>query len=207
MTRIDKNLNLVIPLESDTHGNLFVHSTPISRALYKTHYRVFAKTYSQMLIDGVTAGAGPAVARLALESVSREMGQSERDPEGIWPQVQREVMNEIVRLTNVAIASKDGGYESLPLATAYARGIFDEEDRDHIEGKLVFFLLETSLHPKDQALGMLNFIGGMWGLQTTALSFTDYLNSLPKSTQAVSSGATPEAQTAPPVARLASVPR
>lgn len=205
--RIDKNLNLVIPLESSTHGNIFIHSTPISRDIFKTHYRVFAKTYSQMLVDGVTAGAGPGIARIALESVSKEMGQSERDPEGIWPQVQREVVNEIIRMTNVAIAGKDGGYESMPLATAYARDVFDAEDREHIEGKLVFFVLERALHPMEQAIGMMNFIGGMWGLQTTSLDFTAYLSSLPTSTSGANSGETPEVQTAPQPVRLASVPR
>jgi hypothetical protein len=202
--RIDKNLNLVIPLDSDTHGRLYVYSTPISRDIFKTHYRVFARTYAQLQADGVTVAAGPGVARLALESVAREMGKA---PDGVWPEVEREVVNEIIRLTNIAIAGKDGGYDQMPLSTAYARGIFDAEYREHIEGKITFFTLEGQIHPRPLAMSMLSFVGGMWGFLITSSSFTEFLNSLPTSTLDGSTGETCETAPAAPVARLASVPR
>ena len=203
--KIDRALNLIIPLDSEKHGRLYIHSTPISRDIYKANYRVLARTFAQMQADGVTVAAGPGIARLALESVSREMGQSERDPEGIWPHVQREVVNEIIRLTNVAVPTADKGYESMPLSTAYAREIFDTEDRDNIEGTLAFFCLEASLHPRDLATAMLSHVGGMWGFRVTSLRFTEFLSSLPISKPGESTGVVPAQDL--PVVRLASVPR
>lgn len=181
MPKINRALNLVVEADSDEHGHLYLHSTPIAREIGDRFFRVIGSAYSQLWADELGFRAGPRYAYLMLKDVAEEKGQ--------WAQIQKEIVNEVVRLTNVILPGKDG-YSTMQLATAYARNVFEEEDRAEIEGNLIFFTLALHAIGPKRTQVMIQAIGPMWGSRTTASGLTEFLSSLPPLTPAASSAET-----------------
>jgi hypothetical protein len=198
--KINKALNIVLVIDSESRGKIYVYSIPISREIYEAHFEVLSLVHSKLWENGANYALleSQRIAYLMLKKAAKEIGASKQNPEGAWPDIQREFLGEIVRLTTVGVPG-DHGYDQLPLHTAMERGLLDEEDREEVESALVFFTLEKLSRRRAQ-------MQGMWSGAITSLSFTEFLNSLPTSTLADSSGA-PPAQPVPEPPRLASVPR
>ena len=55
--KINRALNLVIPIDSEK-GQLFVHSTPISREIFEQYFLVISKTFAAIFSEGLGAIAG-----------------------------------------------------------------------------------------------------------------------------------------------------
>lgn len=107
-----------------------------------------------------------------------------------WDEVQRGLINEIIRLTSLAYMTADNGWQTIPLETAISRKVLDDEERREIEGKLVFFTLAVCMFDRSQLGPMMEAVNGLWGSQVTSSALTEFLSSLPISTPAVSSGET-----------------
>lgn len=173
--KIDRSLKLVIPMESGA----LVHCTPVGREVFEQFFMVLGKTFTAVFAQGMGAFAGPRVAYLMLKQVASEMG--------IWAEVEKGFINEVIRLTNVAIPGEKG-WQTLPLHVAYEREVIDAEDRQDIEGELVFFTLVALMNKRAQVVEVMEAVGGLWGSQTTSLGFTEYRNSLTTLTAPASSG-------------------
>lgn len=201
-TRINRALNIVLAVDSDTAGTVYVYSIPVSREVYNSHFEALSLTHSRLWDKGAEYALTESqrVSYLMLRQVAKEMGQDRANPEGQWPAIQKEFINEIVRLTTVAVPTDAGGYEQMPLATALERKVLDDEDGETITASLVFFTLEVLSRRRAQ-------IQGMWSGATTSLGFTEFLSSLQKPTSADNSGPAASAPMEPQPARLASVPR
>lgn len=186
--KINRALHLVIPVEQ-ADKTLYVHSTPIGREVFDTFYRVIAKTFARIYDDGLGIKAGPKVAAKTLKDVADELGTWDSDsPDAVT--VKGGLMNEIKRLTNVFVPG-DKGWQMLPLEDAVRTGVIDEDDADDIENMLVFFSVISRMHKKGVREIILEGALMMWGGHVESLTCTGFRDSLPTSTAAASTGATP----------------
>ncbi|EDR1087358.1 TPA: hypothetical protein HFK57_004782 [Escherichia coli] len=179
--KIARNLNLIIPVRTEK-GNGWIHATPISKEVFKEHFFILSKTFSAIFSEGLGVVAGPRVAFLMLERISRDSG--------IWDDdkgVRNTLVNEIIRLANLVYPVEGKGYDTIPLDMALEREIVELDD---VAGELVFFTCVSSINSPEQAKGTLDVVNGIWSTQYSSLNLTDWIASLPTLKSAASSGAT-----------------
>jgi len=176
--RIDKKLNLVIPVEYDDR-TLYVHSAPISSEAFEANYMILAKTFSKIYTAGLNWQIGPRIAALALKEVAEE--------DGNWDAVQASLVNDIERLTNVAVPGANG-WEVIPYVEARSKGIIDADDAREVENAITFFIVDYAIHGRRDGEKVIKEAARLWGGQTTSSNCTEFAASLPTSTGAASSG-------------------
>src|SRR3954465_11092498 len=93
--RIDKRLNLVIPIETSI-GTVFVHSCPIRREIFEKYFLIISKTFAAIYSEGLNVIAGPRVALMMLKQIAINANAWEGN-DG----VESGLLNEIRRITNV----------------------------------------------------------------------------------------------------------
>ncbi|MFV2514418.1 hypothetical protein ACNIU7_28935, partial [Escherichia coli] len=71
--KIARNLNQIKPVQTEK-GKALIHATPISKEVIKEHFFILSKTFSAIFSDGLGVVAGPRVAFLMLERISRDSG-------------------------------------------------------------------------------------------------------------------------------------
>lgn len=174
--KIDKSLNLVCPVDTDG-GKVYIHSMPIGREVFERYFLVISKTFSAIFKEGLDTVAGPRIAAMLLKSIAMSMGVWDGDSG-----VANGLMNEIRRLTNVAVPSPQG-WVTIPLYDAMNKGYIDQRDVDEAEGAIVFFTCISLMSKRGEAAF---FVGGMcelWNTETTSLNPTEYAASLQISTE------------------------
>lgn len=176
--RIDKALNLVIPVERDD-GPIYVHSTPISREVFERYFLVISKTFTEIYAQGIGQLAGPRVAAMMLKQVSGDQ----------WPQVEQGLMNEIRRLSSVLIQA-DGAeqkWETAPLQEALDKGWMDADEVSEVENALVFFTVASAMHRSNQRPVIAGALS-MWDAAISSQTCMELKASLQTSTATDSSG-------------------
>ena len=179
--KIAKNLNLIIPVRTEK-GNGWIHATPISKEVFKEHFFILSKTFSAIFSEGLGVVAGPRVACLMLEKISRDSG--------LWDGekgIRNTLINEIIRLANLVYPVEGKGYDTIPLDMALEREIID---LDEVAGELIFFTCVSSINSPEQAKGTMDVVNGIWSTQCSSLNLTEWIASLPTLKSAASSGAT-----------------
>ena len=179
--KISRNLNLVLPVETEM-GRGFVHAAPISSEVYRQHFFVLSKTFSAIFSEGLGVVAGPRVAYLMLEKICTDLK--------IWDGadgVKNTLVTEIIRLSNLVYPVEGKGWDTVPLDVAIERGVVE---LDEAIGELVFFSCVCAINKPPQAKVLMDQVGGIWGSAITSSGLTDWIASLPTSTQAASSGET-----------------
>lgn len=183
---INRKLNLVQTIETD-NGSVYLHSTPISREVWENYFLILSKTYSQLFAQGLHQISGPVVAGLMLKRLAQL--------DGVWDGsagVEKGLLPEIRRLTNVVVAT-GAGWQTLPIDTALARGVIDQETMREAEGAIVFFICASAVLSGPQARKKLTIMRDMtealWGAQHTSLDVTEWADSLPTSTPDDNTGA------------------
>ncbi|ELO3153908.1 TPA: hypothetical protein JTP02_004212 [Escherichia coli] len=179
--KISRNLNLIIPVRTEK-GNGWIHATPISKEVFKEHFFILSKTFSAIFSEGLGVVAGPRIAFLMLERISRDSG--------IWDDdkgVRNTLVNEIIRLANLVYPVEGKGYDTIPLDMALEREIVELDD---VAGELVFFTCVSSINSPEQAKGTMDVVNGIWSTQCSSLNLTEWIASLPTLKSAASSGAT-----------------
>lgn len=179
--KIDKHLNLVVPVERLDGTTIYVHSTPISRAVFDQFFLVIAKTFTSIYTHGLGPIGGPRVAAKFLVKVAEEMGPGQAEL------VRTGLIAEMRRLSNV-IAPSDRGWVSIPLEDAIKRNLMDEDDADEVENAIAFFILASAMHKKKDAGQILAEAVKLWSAQTTSSNSTQFAASLPTSMPLASSG-------------------
>lgn len=182
--KLDKRLNLIIPVERPDGSSIYVHSTPISRAVFERYFLLISKTFTAIYTQGLGITAGPRVAAMLLKRLAVEAGEWD-GPEG----VEAGLMAEIRRLTNV-VAPGSNGWQTIPYQEAVDQKHLDEGDASEVENALVFFTVASSMHRKAELTGILEGISKLWGAQTDSLNSTEFANSLQTLTATDNSGAT-----------------
>ncbi|CAD6007499.1 hypothetical protein ACR47K_002625 [Escherichia coli] len=179
--KISRNLNLIIPVRTEK-GNGWVHATPISKEVFKEHFFILSKTFSAIFSEGLGVVAGPRIAFLMLERISRDSNIWEGDKG-----VRNTLVNEVIRLANLVYPVEGKGYDTIPLDMALEREIID---LDEVAGELIFFTCVSSINSPEQAKGTMDVVNGVWSTQCSLLNLTEWIASLPTLKSAASSGAT-----------------
>ena len=188
MLRIDRRLNLVIPVYEDDGAAIraYVHSTPLAREHADLYFLILAQTFSQIWNQGLGAAAGPGVALKLLTKIAKDGGEWEDRKDG-EKGVKNGLIEEIRRLTMVVI--KDGSaWSPVPLQVAVDRKIINGDDQSEVENAIVFFIAVSATLNRVQRRGMIEAACGLWNAQTTSSNATEYAASLPTSIATVSSG-------------------
>ncbi|EAW1353872.1 hypothetical protein AXP45_06470 [Salmonella enterica subsp. enterica] len=179
--KISRNLNLIIPVRTEK-GNGWIHATPISKEVFKEHFFILSKTFSAIFSEGLGVVAGPRIAYLMLERISRDSNAWEGDKG-----VRNTLVNEVIRLANLVYPVEGKGYDTIPLDMALEREIID---LDEVAGELIFFTCVSSINSPEQAKGTMDVVNGIWSTQCSSLNLTEWIASLPTLKSAASSGAT-----------------
>jgi len=178
--RIDRNLNLVMQIQTANSGTVFIHSVSVGREIFEKFYLQIGKVFSQCF-DGVSSAhlalSAPQLAYPALKSISIADGNWEgRDG------VNFGLINEIKRLTNVLV-SGENGWQMLPFDVAVKQNILDEDEESEAISSLVFFTAISKVAPKELKNSFLEMAGSLRGWELTSSDCTAYLTGLTTSTK------------------------
>lgn len=179
--KISRSMNLIVPVETEA-GTAYIHSMPITKEIYKEHFFILSKTFSAIFSEGLGAMAGPRVAYLMLEKLSKD-GEIWEGPLG----VKNTLVNEIIRLSNFVYPADGKGWDTKPLDVAIDSGVVDVDD---VISELVFFTCVSAINKPDQATALMDVVSGLWSSATTPLSLTAWIASLQTSRPPASSGET-----------------
>ncbi|HGG6426263.1 TPA: hypothetical protein ACJG67_002777 [Salmonella enterica subsp. enterica serovar Kottbus] len=179
--KIARNLNLIVPVQTEK-GKAWIHATPISKEVFKEHFFILSKTFSAIFSEGLGVVAGPRIAFLMLERISRDSNAWEGDKG-----VRNTLVNEVIRLANLVYPVEGKGYDTIPLDMALERELVD---LDEVAGELIFFTCVSLINTPEQAQDTMEMVNGIWSTQCSSLSLTDWIASLPTLKPAASSGAT-----------------
>jgi hypothetical protein len=193
--RIDRRLNLVVPIYEDEPENspiiAYVHSTPLSETAIDQWFVVLGKTYNAIWSEGFGFASGPGHAARILRHIAEREGMwmERRGTDGsVIPGVERGLMGEIRRLTNVLTIQKDGTWAQMPWDVAIQNKLISDEDRREVENAIVFFIVSYATLNRNQRASVLERAGSLWGAQLSSFNSTEFGNSLKTSTGTVSSG-------------------
>ncbi len=171
--KLDKNLHLVIPFTDDDGKRFYIHSATIGRQVFEENFILLGKAFSRLYAEGMGDVSGPRFGALMIRQCAKDMG--------IEDEVERGLLNEIRRLTNVIIQTPEG-WETITFATCKERKLLDDDDIAEVEGAICFFILASSVHKKSVRELFLKVPLQIWGGEITYLNATAYRNSLPTST-------------------------
>jgi len=188
--KINRKLNLVMPVDRDDGSTIWVHSTPISREVFNTYFLVVSKAFSAMYAEGLSHIAGPRVAGHLLKKVAVSMGVWD-GPGG----VQNGLVAEIRRLTNVLVPS-ERGWQSMPFQDVFDKKLIDEDDLEEVDNALAFFMVVSLVHKRRDLPTVLEALT-LWGAQTSSLGCMEYMGSLPTSTPEDNTGGKTPASSLP----------
>jgi hypothetical protein len=203
---INRKLNLVIPIETDNHGKIWIHSVPLSREVFASNYMLLTRTLANLYNFGIGPAMAPRIAMLRLKDTAKDMDE-EKD-------ISENLVQEIYRLTNVLMPNPDGGgWRTIPFSEVKMKKLVDEDSLLEVENAIVYFIVASSVHLKSELPMAFQGLKAIWNAETTLLNVTQYGNSLMTSTQEESTGEKPVpvanvgAPTPPRVVqRLSSIP-
>lgn len=179
--RIDKKLNLVIPIERET-GTIYVHSMPISAEVFDRYYLPIARTYADISRSGVGVISAPRVAAKMLKTVAIDMGVWD-GPDG----VEQGLVGDMRRLSHVLTLGPEGWKQTM-LDTALKQNALSAEEVSDVENMLTFFMVTCALERGTELQAILGFACKAWRVQTTSSSATEFRSSLTTSSEAENSG-------------------
>lgn len=183
--KIDRNLNLVMQVQTANNGLVYIHSASIGRSVFEQFYLELGKVFSQCF-DSVNqahlALSAPQLAYPALKSIAQKAGNWD-GADG----VKFGLVNEIIRLTNVVFAGENG-WETLPFDTAVKREILDEDEEAETLSSLVFFTAISKVAPKDLKNSFLEMAGSLRNWELISSDVTEYLAGLPTLTKKGNTG-------------------
>lgn len=196
--KIDRRLNLVIPVERDDGTTIYVHAVPVSEQVFDRYWLAISRTFSGIVGGGLGPVAGPRVALKMLEQTSKSLNMWD-GPEG----VQAGLVADMER-TSMVIAPRDGGgWEQVMLHDALKRGAMDDRDASEVKNAITFFTVYSAMQRRMELTETLDGMCVLWNAQTSSLNSTEFAATLMTSTRQENSGEKP--QTAPS-APLSSIP-
>lgn len=173
--KLNRNLNIVIPIDIEEGKRIFVHSVPISRDVFETYYSELGKVFTQCfdaMNQAHLALTAPQLAYPALKKIATEAGT--------WNSVKKGLINEIIRLTNIAMPGENG-WESIPFDLAIKRELLDEDTESEVLSSLVFFISIWRTAPKELREAFLGMASSLRSWELISSDFTEFTNGLPTS--------------------------
>ena len=183
--KIDRNLSLVMQVQTENNGTVHIHSTSISRSVFEQFYLELGKVFSQCF-DSINqahlALSAPQLAYPALKSIATKAGN--------WDGaggVKFGLINEIIRLTNV-IVSTEKGWETMPFDIAVKNEVLNEDEEAEVLSSLVFFTAISKVAPKDLKNSFLEMAGSLRNWELMSLDAMEYQTGLPTLTKKGNTG-------------------
>lgn len=177
--QINRDLNLVIPIEQDGGATAYVYSIPISVSVFERYYMVFARAFNMIYTGGLGITSGPRVAAMIVKDTAKTLGVWD-GPEG----VERGLIQEIRRLTSVLVLTEKG-WGPIPLHEAIANGSLNDRDASEVENAIVFFTVSWHMNRwEDRKKGtedkpsMLESAMKIWGGRLESSSYSEFCASL-----------------------------
>jgi hypothetical protein len=186
--RIDKDLNLILPIERDDGVILFAHSTPINEDIFIAFHRPLSITYAQLSADGLVGNGGIRNADLVLKDVATRIGLWADDPKEKRIGVERGLLAEVRRLTNV-FAPSTKSWEMVPLDDCVGHDILSAREAREVQAAAVFFTCASRNFPRQNLKQFLQMCSSRIGAHVSFLACAEFLPSLPTWTGDASSGA------------------
>jgi hypothetical protein len=186
--KIDRKLNLVLPIIRDDGTQFFVHSTPISNDVFQQYWEIAGQTMNALYSRGFGMFA-PRYACMMLLKIAKENGGT--DPKRQAEEVQRVeqgFLAELHQRTNV-FALGEKGWELRAFDEAKSSGLIDDDEAAEIDNAVVFFTLASRSHLKSQMEEVRGALS-LWKARTELLDCTAFRKSLPTSTVGASTGET-----------------
>ena len=172
-------------VQTEKNGLVYIHSTSISRSVFEQFYLELGKVFSQCF-DSINqahlALSAPQLAYPALKSIATKAGNWD----GVGG-VKFGLVNEIVRLTNVAV-STEHGWETIPFDTAVKKEVLNEDEEAEALSSLIFFTAISKVAPKDLKNSFLEMAGALRNWELTYSDCTEYMSGLPTLTKKESTG-------------------
>lgn len=188
--KLDRKLNLVIPIERDDGTTLNVYAQPLSKDVFEKYALVMAKTFTRIYAEKIAYMGGPRVALMLLKEVAE--GTRRMDGSTTWWEgpdgVEAGLLGEMWRTTTVLAPADGGGWEQIMYEVALKRDLLTEDDRSEVEGAITFFTVLSAMHRREERLVMLQAAAGMWRWQITSSTLPEFRNSLPTSTPGAGTG-------------------
>ncbi len=165
---VNDDLNLVLTIKQDDneHPLVTAYHTPISRAVFESHYSILAATKSKLASKGTIymMDSGPRIAAMTL----RDEAKDDERPKDTA------LLAEIKRLTMIV----SQGSEPLPVDSAIASGIIDDEEWQDTLSEIVFFTCLYALAKKAEKSRIADAIASVLNASITASPLTEYASSL-----------------------------
>lgn len=189
--RLDKKLNLIIPIDRDDGTRVHIYHTPISRDVYTQYFRVLNMTGTQIYADDLSFFGGPESAFLMLKEISQNTTRP--NGSGSWWDgengVEKGLIEEIWRKTQV-LNLGPSGWDLVPFDMAIARGpkgewqsdILSEDEASEVSGSLIFFTCSVFMRQNPVISRGLLAAAALLDWQLSSLSLTDYRTFLLTST-------------------------
>jgi hypothetical protein len=177
--KIDRKLNVVIPIEQEDGQTLHVHVTPVDSKVFTNYVLILGKAFSALYGEGYGVLSGPRIAGELLKEIAKNNNRWEDSPTGAAGV--KHLVAEIRRNVNV-LAPTDKGWEMLTLDDAVAKKLLDATDESEVENAACFFTLAWHMHSKKEREATIRNASVLWGAQATSSACTEYLRSLKTST-------------------------
>lgn len=187
--RIDRELNLIVPIERDDGVILFAHSAPISEETFLAYHRPLNMTYAQMDADHLLHSGGMRNADLMLKEVSERIGVWQDNPQTRVMGVERGLLGEIRRLTNV-FAPTGAKWEPVPLDECVNRDVLSAREAREVVAAATFFCCASRNFPRQNLREFLQLCSGRIGALVSYSTCTAFQSSLPTLSAGGNSGAT-----------------
>lgn len=189
--KINRHLNIVIPIDRDDGTKIYVHAAPIRTETFETYYLVLSRAWSNIMQHGI---ADPQVfikiSTLSLMQMAKETARGPglnwfEGPDGVGGE--RGLIAEMIRLSNVVVSSDENGWGSVPLQQALSDGTIDEVEKKEVLEILTFFTLISHVASRDHKRMFLEYLYAM-GVPNTSSNSTEYVTFLKTSTIEDASG-------------------
>jgi hypothetical protein len=177
--KLNRELNLVIPVDGTSKGTIHVHSTPISLEVFEQYFEPIAMAHAALYRQDNGVLSGPRIAAMHLRKAADRLGVREEVDNGLFA--------EIFRLTNVAAIEAGKGWVVYPYHEA--RNWLDPRDRSQVENAIAFFIVNSAVMPPNALPSILGLMTSLWGAQTTSSNCMEFAASLTKSTPAAATPA------------------
>lgn len=188
--KIDRKLNLVIPIEREDNTTLWIYASPVRKEVFDTYFLVLARTFSMLSRNGLDPRSGPSVAARMLKDVAintpryADVNWWDGD-DGVGGKAG--LLAEIVRLANCLVGT-DAGWQTIPLQEALDKGLISDDEKSEVINFLAFFTVSSLVAPRADRPILVNGMAVIYRLETTFSSFTEWANSLKTQTQGEISG-------------------
>jgi len=178
---ITPDLRLALPVRVSETGAplIWAYHTPISSEVFTANYRTIAAAKHAIFKNGPAYAAdnGPRIAGLALLDAGAADARETGGEDG-----SASLLAEIKRLTMI-LSPLETGVDALPVDVAIARGTIDKDDWAECEAGIVFFTLGFTMVRRAGKPIVGRSLAAIFGGSTTSLSPTEFLASLPTSTE------------------------